>query len=112
MLPTLSVPTLVLHRVGNRFTELGAGRYLAEHIPGTKYVELQGDDHLFYVGDSDVLADEVEEFLTGRHQAPEGDVVSYRHELEDAIVRFLPSLRYTTNSNSGSPRRRRPVQPS
>ena len=52
-----------------------AGRYLAEHIPGAKYVELPGDDHLFNVGDVDGWLDEVEEFLTGRHQPAEGDVV-------------------------------------
>jgi class 3 adenylate cyclase len=75
LLPTLAVPTLVLHRDGNRFIRVGAGRYLAEHIPGAKYVELSGDDQVFWVDDTDVLLDEVEEFLTGRHQAPEGDVV-------------------------------------
>ena len=76
LLPTLAVPTLVLHRGGNRFIEVGAGRYLAEHIPGAKYVELPGEDHLFFVGDTDALLDEIEEFLTGHHQAPEGDVVT------------------------------------
>jgi class 3 adenylate cyclase/pimeloyl-ACP methyl ester carboxylesterase len=76
LLPTLSVPTLVLHREGNRYIRVGAGRYLAEHIPGAKYVELPGDDHFFFVGDTDALLDEIEEFLTGAHQAPEGDVVT------------------------------------
>jgi len=76
LLPTLAVPTLVLHRAGNRYLRVGAGRYLAEHIPGAIYVELVGDDHMFYVGDTDTLLDEVEEFLTGSHQAPEGDVVT------------------------------------
>ena len=75
LLPTLSIPTLVLHRQGDRYIRVGAGRFLAEHIPGAKYVELPGDDHLFFVGDADALLDEVEEFLTGTHQAPEGDVV-------------------------------------
>ena len=50
----------------------GAGRYLAEHIAGAKYVELPGEDHLFFVGDTDALLDEIEEFLTGTHQAPRG----------------------------------------
>lgn len=76
LLPTLALPTLVLHRGGNRLIRVGAGRYLAEHIPGAKYVELPGDDHLFFVGDSDALLDEIEEFLTGGRQAPEGDVVT------------------------------------
>jgi class 3 adenylate cyclase len=74
LLPTLAVPTLVVHREGDRVIRAGAGRYLAEHIPGAKYVELPGDDHLFFLGDTDALADEVEVFLTGSHQAPEGDV--------------------------------------
>jgi class 3 adenylate cyclase len=76
LLPTLTVPTLVLHREGDRYIRVGAGRYLAEHIPGAKYVELAGDDDIFFVGDTDALLDEVEEFLTGSHQAPEGDVVT------------------------------------
>jgi class 3 adenylate cyclase len=76
LLPTLAVPTLVVHRGGNRYIRVGAGRYLAEHIPGATYVELAGDDHLFFVGDVDALLDEIEEFLTGSHQAPEGDVIT------------------------------------
>jgi len=75
LLPTLRVPTLVLHREGDRVIRVGAGRYLAEHIPGATYVELPGEDHLFFVGDVDGLLDEVEEFLTGRHQGAEGDAV-------------------------------------
>jgi pimeloyl-ACP methyl ester carboxylesterase len=46
VLPAIRVPTLVLHRAGDRYIEIGHGRYLAEHIPGAKYVELPGDDHL------------------------------------------------------------------
>ncbi len=74
LLPAVSAPTLVLHREGDRYIEVGAGRYLAERIPGARYVELPGDDHMFFVGDADALLDEIEEFLTGTHQAPEGDV--------------------------------------
>jgi class 3 adenylate cyclase len=75
LLPSISVPTLVLHREGNRVIQLGAGRYLAEHIPNSKFVVLPGDDHLFFVGDTDALADEIEEFLTGARSGAEGDVV-------------------------------------
>jgi class 3 adenylate cyclase len=74
LLSEVRVPTLVLHRAGNRYINVGAGRYLGEHIAGATYVELSGDDHFFFVGDVDALFDEIEEFLTGRHQAPEGDV--------------------------------------
>jgi len=76
LLPTLTVPTLILHRNGDRFIRVEAGRYLAENIPGAKYVELPGDDHWFFVGDTDALLDDVEDFLTGSHQAPEGDVIT------------------------------------
>jgi class 3 adenylate cyclase len=75
LLPCISCPTLVLHREGNRYIVLGAGRYLAEHIPNAKFVVLPGDDHLLYVGDIDALADEVEEFLTGARSGSEGEVV-------------------------------------
>jgi class 3 adenylate cyclase len=75
VLPSISVPTLVLHREGNRYIRLGAGRYLAEHIPDAKFVVLPGDDHLFFVGDTDALVDEIEEFLTGARSGADADVV-------------------------------------
>jgi class 3 adenylate cyclase len=65
----------VLHREGDRYINLGAGRYLAEHIPNAKFVVLPGDDHLVYVGDTDALADEIEDFLTGVRSGSEGEVV-------------------------------------
>jgi class 3 adenylate cyclase len=74
-LPSISAPTLVLHREGDRYIHLGAGQYLAEHIPNAKFVALPGDDHLFYVGDTDALLDEIEEFLTGVRSGSEGEVV-------------------------------------
>ena len=76
LLPTLAVPTLVLHRVGNISVPVGAGCYLVDQIPGANYIELPGDDAMFFVGDTDALLDGIEEFLTGSRQAPEGDVVS------------------------------------
>jgi class 3 adenylate cyclase len=75
VLPSISVPTLVLHRQGNRYIELGAGQYMAEQIPDAKFVVLPGDDHLFFVGDTDALVDEIEEFLTGSRSGAEGEVV-------------------------------------
>jgi class 3 adenylate cyclase len=74
LLSSVSVPTLVLHREGNRMISLGAGRYLAEHIPNAQLVVLPGDDHLFIVGDTDSLVDEIEEFLTGTRSGAEGDI--------------------------------------
>jgi class 3 adenylate cyclase len=66
LLPQIAVPTLVMHRIGDRINELDHGRYLAERIPGARWVELPGDDFLLWAGDIDTIADEVEEFLTGR----------------------------------------------
>jgi class 3 adenylate cyclase len=93
LLPLVQVPTLVLHRRDNRFVRLGHGRYLAEHIAEAKYVELNGDDHLYFVGDTDVLLDEVEEFLTGSHQAPEGDVVTETILFTDIVASTEQSAR-------------------
>ncbi len=72
-LPTIQVPTLIIHRAGNRYMRVGHGRYLAEHITGAKYVELPGEDHFFFAGDTDELLDEIEAFLTGRKGLPEID---------------------------------------
>jgi len=65
ILGTIRVPTLVLHRTGNRYIRVGNGRYLAEHIARAKFVELPGDDHFFYAGDVEAMLAPVEEFLTG-----------------------------------------------
>ena len=76
LLPVITAPTLVLHRAGDVYVQVEAGRYLAEHIPGATYVELEGADHAYFLGDADALLDEIEEFLTGGRQGPEGDVVT------------------------------------
>jgi class 3 adenylate cyclase len=64
VLPAIRVPTLVLHRAEDRIVTVQHGRYLGEHIPGARYVELPGDDHLWWTEGDDIL-DEVESFLTG-----------------------------------------------
>jgi pimeloyl-ACP methyl ester carboxylesterase len=65
VLPAVRVPTLVMHRSGDRVTRIEQGRYLAEHIRNAKLVELAGDDHIPSIGDGDAVIDEIEEFLTG-----------------------------------------------
>jgi class 3 adenylate cyclase len=65
VLPSIRVPTLVLHSVNDRCIDVRQGRYLAQNIEGAKYVELQGPDHVPFLSDADVIADEIEEFLTG-----------------------------------------------
>ncbi len=65
VLPRINVPTLVMHRRGERVWDLRHSRYLAEHIPGARYVELEGSDSFPFFGDSDAILEEIEEFLTG-----------------------------------------------
>jgi len=70
VLPAVRVPTLLLHSRNDRTIDFGASRYMAEHIPGAKLVELHGIDHVPWGCDSDAIGDEIEEFLTGaRHDA-------------------------------------------
>ncbi len=64
VLPSIRVPTLILHRTGEYLPVEGA-RYVASLIPGAKFVELDGHDHLPFVGDQDAVLFEIEEFLTG-----------------------------------------------
>jgi pimeloyl-ACP methyl ester carboxylesterase/DNA-binding CsgD family transcriptional regulator len=66
MLPSIMAPTLVLHRTGDLFCPVANGRYLADHIPDAQFVELDGNDHLPFVGDTDAITDAVESFVTGR----------------------------------------------
>jgi pimeloyl-ACP methyl ester carboxylesterase len=75
VLPSVHVPTLVIHRTGDRCLKVEEGRYVAERIPSAKYVELPGEDHLPFVGDQDAILDEVEEFLTGVRHTLERDTV-------------------------------------
>jgi class 3 adenylate cyclase/pimeloyl-ACP methyl ester carboxylesterase len=64
-LARIRVPTLVMHRPQERVWDVRHSRYLAENIEGARYVELEGVDSLPFVGDSDAIVEEVEEFLTG-----------------------------------------------
>jgi class 3 adenylate cyclase/pimeloyl-ACP methyl ester carboxylesterase len=73
VLPAIHLPTLVLHRKGDRTINIEEGRYLAQHIPGARLVELDGDDHLWWVGNSDAIVSEIIEFLTGEPQMSEPD---------------------------------------
>jgi pimeloyl-ACP methyl ester carboxylesterase/DNA-binding winged helix-turn-helix (wHTH) protein len=75
VLPSIRVPSLVIHRSEDQCLKVAEGRFVAERIPGAKFVELPGDDHLPFVGDQDAILDEVEEFLTGVRHGIEPDTV-------------------------------------
>jgi pimeloyl-ACP methyl ester carboxylesterase len=77
ILPTVHVPTLVIHRRDDTAVNPSAGRYLADHIPGATLAELPGFDHLLWVGDTDAVIDRIEEFVTGtRATAPTDRVLA------------------------------------
>jgi class 3 adenylate cyclase len=74
-LPAISAPTLVVHHADARYIRTTAGRYIAEHIAGARYLELPGGDSIFYAGDQDAALGEIESFLTGVRTEPEHDRV-------------------------------------
>lgn len=75
ILPAVRVPTLVISRSGDRMVPVENSRDTAERIPGARFVELPGDDHFWWIGDTDRLVDEVERFLTGSRHAHNGERV-------------------------------------
>ncbi len=75
VLPAVRVPTLLLHRTGDRRVAADEARWIANQIPEATLVELAGEDHLPWTGEQDALLDEVEEFLTGARTGPAVDAV-------------------------------------
>ncbi len=73
VLPSIRVPTLVMHRRDDAFIKIEHSRYLAQQIPGARYVELEGSDNMFSLGDSEGLLGEIEEHLTGVRHVHEPD---------------------------------------
>ena len=86
-LDDLRVPTLILHRSGDRAVDVRHSRFMAERIPGARYVELEGIDNLPSVGDSEAIIAEIEEFLTGTRRrsdrAGAADDPRHRHRRLD-----------------------------
>ena len=77
VLPSIKVPTLVLHRAGDRCLRVEEGQYLASHISGATFVKLEGDDHLPFVGDQDAMLNEIERFIARTHsRQPAGLVLA------------------------------------
>jgi len=75
ILPTIRVPTLILHRSGDQLLPCQGARYMAGQIPAAKFVELPGNDHIAWIGDTDPLLAAVQEFLTGEPPVLEADRV-------------------------------------
>ena len=92
----LHIPTLVLHRAADRAISVGHGRYLAGHIPGAEYVELQGQDHLWYLGDVDSIVTEVHRFVTGGRKAYEPEDVLEDLSPREIEIAALLTKRFST----------------
>jgi class 3 adenylate cyclase len=69
------VPTILIYRTDDVDVHVDEGRYMAERIPGARFVELPGGDHTMWTGDAAAILDEIEEFLTGVRRGPEPDRV-------------------------------------
>ncbi len=85
VLPAVRVPTLVLHRAGDRDVRVEEGRYIAGQIPGARYVELAGTHHDEWLGDAESVLAEIQEFVTGVRPAPEPDRVLATVLFTDAV---------------------------
>jgi pimeloyl-ACP methyl ester carboxylesterase len=92
VLPSIRVPTLVLHRTDDRCLTVEEGRYVASEIPGATFVELPGQDHLPFVGDQDAILDAVEEFL-GR---------TYHDVVTDRVLATILSARIAGDSDDAA----------
>jgi hypothetical protein len=100
VLPSVYVPSLVIHRTGDMCLKVEEGRYVASKLPNCRYVELPGLDHLPFVGEQDEILDEVESFLTE---------ISYAGEIDRVLATVLtvvlePSaaVRLTQRNNAES----------
>ena len=74
VLPTIGIPTLVLHRTGDLPINVEHGRYLGRNIKGAKYVEFPGIDHNPWIGDANAILGEIKSFLTGGRREVEADI--------------------------------------
>ena len=91
VLPSIRVPSLVIHRSGDTCLKVEEGRFVASQIPGCKYVELGGIDHLPFVGDQAEVLDEIEGFLTGMRRA----------EAYDRVLATVLSVKIVDGAGSG-----------
>jgi pimeloyl-ACP methyl ester carboxylesterase len=73
LLPLVQAPTIVMHGRDDRFMPIEHGRWMAERIPGARFIELEGGDHLPFAALANPIADEIEEFITGARAPAEPD---------------------------------------
>ena len=76
VLPSIRVPTLIVHATGDRVCSLASGRYLADNIPGARLCEIESDDHLCHITHTETVVSEIQELVTGQRSSP----------IEDSIV--------------------------
>jgi len=74
ILPTIQIPVQVMHRRGDLQVPVEAGRSLARQIPEAKFIEYDGEDHLFWSGDVETLLGDIEEFVTGHREDSSSDL--------------------------------------
>lgn len=77
VLAAIQIPTLIVHRAENWLVPVALGRYLSDHLPNAKYLEVPGIDYFPFIGEVDPILDAIEEFLTGsRQEAPHHRVLT------------------------------------
>ena len=86
-------PVLVLHRTGDRAADVRASRYMAERIPGARFVELPGEDHFPFFGDQDTVVELIQEFLTGATPVLEPDRVLATFDGPARAIRAADAIR-------------------
>ena len=111
MLGTIRVPTLLLHRTHDAGIHVAHSRYLAEHIPGARLVELDGGDTLPFLGDSAAVIGEIDEFLTGDRRPPEHDRVLATVLFTDIVDSTVRAAALGDEPLARPARRARPARP-
>lgn len=101
VLPSIRVPTLVMHRTGDKDAQLAEGRYIAERIPNASFMELPGSDHLIWAGEMEDILRPIEKFIADIDNPFELDTVlatlmAVKHQLsaddKDAFRTFITTV--------------------
>lgn len=108
-LSAIRVPTLIIHPVGDKVTDVEEGRYMAERIPGAQMVEIDGVDHGWWV-QREPIAREVEWFLRGIWDRGEWDLVETERVLATVLFTGGRLLRQLRRPRQGDPVRARDLR--